>query len=263
MVLHSIEEFFISLLSTFSLMLFKRWYVFTFLASYLFIASLFWGLKRSLLFILVGYTIAWLSEASSIRNGFPYGYWEYHYEEMSGELMVWGVPIWDSISYTFLCFSGYIMALFLKTRSQTQIENPQIFYSWSTIFSGSACTTLLDIIIDPVAHRGSEWFLGDIYHYTNEGIYFGIPLSNFAGWLLVSFCILGCFRLLGGFKNISPKSGAIKLGVALYSGIFLFNWSIALYLQAWGLALASLAWGLLLIFLALRRSKQRPYNNIP
>lgn len=245
-----------SLIESFQFMIFKRWYVFTFLLAYLAVASYFWGIKRSLFFILIGYSLAWLSEASSIRNGFPYGLWEYHYDQMSGELLIWGVPFWDSLSYTFLCFAGYMMALFLRKRFHPDQKIETLCNSWRTIIGGAACTTLLDIVIDPVAHRGAEWFLGEIYHYSHPGIYFEVPLSNFAGWFLVSFCILASFRFLGFLKNLVPKVWSIELGVALFAGIFLFNWSMTLYLKAWGLALASACWGGLLLFLALPKKKK-------
>ncbi len=44
---------------------------------------------------------------------------------------------------------------------------------------------LLDVVIDPLAVRGDRWFLGRVFDYPSGGVYFGVPLSNFAGWLLV------------------------------------------------------------------------------
>ena len=38
----------------------------------------------------------------------------------------------------------------------------------------------IDGIIDPVALRGDCWGLGKTYGYAEPGIYFGVPLSNFA-----------------------------------------------------------------------------------
>jgi putative membrane protein len=35
--------------------------------------------------------------------------------------------------------------------------------------------TFSDVIIDPVALQGERWFLGKIYGYPHEVIYFGIP----------------------------------------------------------------------------------------
>jgi len=43
----------------------------------------------------------------------------------------------------------------------------------------------LDVVIDPLAVRGDRWFLGQVFTYAEPGIYFGVPCSNFAGWVIV------------------------------------------------------------------------------
>ena len=50
-----------------------RPYVFAFLAIYLAAAATHLGWRRTLLFLPLGYSLAWLSEYSSIHWGFPYG----------------------------------------------------------------------------------------------------------------------------------------------------------------------------------------------
>ncbi|HXY61765.1 MAG TPA: carotenoid biosynthesis protein, partial [Nitrospirota bacterium] len=70
-----------------------RPYVFVFLAVYLAGCSLHLGLKRALLFGIAGYAIAWLSEFSSIHNGFPYGHYYYLNGTMGKEIWVLGVPL--------------------------------------------------------------------------------------------------------------------------------------------------------------------------
>ena len=54
-----------------------------------------------------------------------------------------------------------------------------------------ALMTLLDVVIDPLAVRGERWFLGHLFTYPEGGLYFGVPLSNFAGWLLVGWVTVG------------------------------------------------------------------------
>ena len=59
------------------------------------------GARRTLLMTVVGYWIAWLSEFSSIHNGFPYGLYHYLRDPALEEVWVFGVPFFDSVSYTF------------------------------------------------------------------------------------------------------------------------------------------------------------------
>jgi hypothetical protein len=96
----------------------------------------------------------------------------------------------------------------------------------------------LDIIIDPLALRGYRWFLGQIYGYPEPGIYFGIPLSNFAGWLVVGIVMIA---LLHHLERWTPQAswlawgqkqfaGAAYLGAGLYLGVLLFNLSLTFYI---------------------------------
>ena len=90
-----------------------RPYVFVFLAVYLTIAILNMGLVRSIVFTVLAYTIAFLSEYSSTRIGFPYGFYEYIETTRGQELWISNVPFMDSLSYSFLAYVAYTMALFL------------------------------------------------------------------------------------------------------------------------------------------------------
>ena len=52
----------------------------------------------------------------------------------------------------------------------------------------------VDVVIDPVARLGDRWFLGKIFEYEVEGAYFGVPLSNFAGWMLTATLIVAAYQ---------------------------------------------------------------------
>ena len=84
-----------------------RPYVFAFLVAFLVIGTLNRGAARTLLLLVVGYAVAFASEWASIRYGFPYGHYVYLYEAMEGELILGGVPVWDSLSYSFLAYASY------------------------------------------------------------------------------------------------------------------------------------------------------------
>ncbi len=226
--------------------LIKRPYVFIFLLSYLSLALIKWRLPRVLLWLITGYAIAWLSEFSSIHNGFPYGEYHYIYNNMPGELMVFGVPFFDSLSYVFLCFAGFTMATTLFQNDAKQL-NTSIKSMIRLIFWGAFLTTAIDIIVDPVAKQGGRWFLGEIYYYAVDGAYFHVPLSNFGGWLLTTFCIIGInailWRLFPRFlKERSPFTLPIipYLYPLFYFSIILFNIAITIYIAEYTMACASI-----------------------
>jgi hypothetical protein len=60
----------------------------------------------------------------------------------------------------------------------------------------------LDVIIDPVALRGSRWFLGQIYGYPQPGVYFGVPISNFAGWFAMGFVLIWALQAIDRFMEM-------------------------------------------------------------
>lgn len=194
-----------------------------------------------------GYAIAWASEFSSINNGFPYGEYHYIYENMPGELMVFGVPFFDSLSYPFLIFAGFATAEYILT-GNSAIDWLRSHTSIKKAFVGALLTTSLDVIIDPAAKLGKQWFLGEIYYYTNDGGYFGVPLSNFGGWFLISFTVIA-FNILAwkAFpkalreRPIAPYRRQSIICPIFYISIALFNIAVTYWIGATELGFASTA----------------------
>jgi uncharacterized membrane protein len=221
-----------------------RPYVFAFLTIYLVAAASHLGWRTTLLFLPLGYTLAWLSEFSSIHWGFPYGDYFYLPSTLDRELWVFGVPFMDSLSYVFLAYCSYAMALFilspvLFSRNQILIlETRHLRRSPQTLVLGAFLFVLLDIIIDPVALKGDLWFLGQIYGYRQNGLYFGIPMSNFGGWLLVGLVMIAILQTLDALPSSEPGKppafaaipGTRLLGVLLYVCILLFNLVITFWI---------------------------------
>ncbi len=217
-----------------------RPYVFAFLAVYLVAGWSHLGWKKTLVHIPVGYALAWFSEYASIHWGFPYGDYFYIHKTVGKELWVLGVPFMDSLSYVFLSYCSYSLAVFLmspvavKSANLVCVETSQTRRSKSTLVLGAFLFVLLDVVIDPVALQGHKWFLGLIYGYRKRGFYFGIPMSNFAGWLLVGLVLTAALQILDriGAKEAedhlpeNPSSWLRLLGPVLYFSVLAFNIAI-------------------------------------
>lgn len=224
-----------------------RPYVFVFLLVYLLGCSLHLGVKRAFLFCVTGYLIAWLSEYSSIHIGIPYGDYYYIEHTKGKELWVLGVPFMDSLSYVFLAYASYSMALMVTSpimRSRGIVyflETKEIRGSLSTRIFGAIFFVYLDIIIDPVALLGDKWFLGQIYGYPHGGVYFGIPISNFIGWLAVGFILIYALQKLDSLLYRATDCSGYKLpwrymiGPGLYIGVMAFNLSVTFYIHEYSL----------------------------
>ncbi len=221
-----------------------RPYVFAFLAVYLVAASAQFGWKKTLVYLPLGYCLAWMSEFASIHWGFPYG--DYYYIDTTSrqELWVFGVPFMDSLSYVFLSYCSYSMAVFLLSpvyftaREFMVLETRRIRRSWKTLTLGAFLFVLLDVITDPVALQGYRWFLGQIYGYRHAGLYFGIPMSNFAGWLVVGVVMIAALQRLDRVSTLERGAGPLLeripcvhlFGPLLYVSVLIFNLSVTFWI---------------------------------
>lgn len=221
-----------------------RPYVFGFLLVYLLAGTAHVGFRRTLVHIPLGYALAWLSEYSSIHWGFPYGDYYYIPATVGRELWVFGVPFMDSLSYVFLSYCSYSTAIFLLSPVTIQagrflvLETRGLRRSWETWVLGAFLFVLLDIVLDPVTLQGHRWFLGQIYGYRVEGFYFGIPMSNFGGWLLVGFVLVGTLQLLDRVRGLEPRGVTILnrasamdlLGPLLYLSVLAFSLTVTFWI---------------------------------
>jgi putative membrane protein len=216
-----------------------RPYFAAFLLAYFLACSLHLGVKRALLFALAGYLVAWLSEYASIHVGIPYGRYYYIETTRLDELWVAGVPFMDSMSFVFLSYASYSVALMLlspaiRRRGIYVLETRQIRQSLGARLLGALFFVYLDIIIDPVSLRGSRWFLGQVYGYPEGGSYFGVPISNFIGWFLVGFLLIYTLQTIDrllhktGVKDLFGRTCPWRymLGPLLYASIIIFNLTV-------------------------------------
>jgi uncharacterized membrane protein len=216
-----------------------RPYVFVFFACYLFLAVTHLGWKRTALFTVLAYGVAFVCEWSSAvaATGFPFGLYYYIDRTSHRELWVAGVPFMDSLSFTFLSYVSWELAVTILGRVKASwrdvrvIDGDAVRGSWAVTLLAAFLMMYLDIIIDPVALRGDRWFLGKIYYYPDGGSYFGITLANFLGWYFVCFVILRLFLLLERLLKLDRAEARGKLDyrykalgpAGLYFGVLGFN----------------------------------------
>lgn len=222
-----------------------RPYVFVFFACYLFLAVTHLGWKRTALYTVLAYLVAFACEWSSAvaATGFPFGLYYYIAETRDRELWVAGVPFMDSLSFTFLSYVSWELAVMLVARVRVGhgevrvIDGERVRRSWPVSLLAAFLMTYLDVIIDPVALRGERWFLGKIYDYPGGGIYFGVTIANFLGWFFVCLAILRLFvwlepRVFKEERRMGAPAHPLKaLGaVGLYFGVLGFNLLITFWI---------------------------------
>ena len=189
-----------------------RPYVFVFLAVHLLAATLDLGSRRAISFTLWAWAVAFAAEYSSTRTGIPFGLYHYTGWTRGQELYLANVPFMDSLSFTFLAYASFALARLVTGRSGGA----------RVVCLSGLLMMLLDVVIDPLAVRGDRWFLGRIFYYPEDGFYFGVPLSNFLGWAVVGWVIVGGYS---AFVRPDPRPSGPRLlgGAGLYYGVLGFN----------------------------------------
>jgi hypothetical protein len=236
-----------------------RPYVFVFLAAFLFIAVVNFGVRTTLLFAALTYGVGLACEYSSVRNGFPFGLYHYVETTLGQEIWVLGVPLFDSISYTFLAFASYTVALLLCSPLYRRGWDLRVLDTWRIRRSprvwlmAALFMVMVDMVIDPLSVMGERWFLGRIFWYDPPGSHFGVPISNYLGWYLVAAVSVAIFQALDLQLNRTPLKplgvwaalpSRALLGPMLYAGIVGFGITMLFIIHA-----PEIGWASVFIFL--------------
>src|SRR5882724_12754739 len=196
-----------------------RPYVFAFFAVYVVAGVADLGWRRTLAFSASVWPVALVAELSSTRTGVPFGLYQYTGLTRGRELFIADVPFIDSLSFVFLAYA----ALCLVRAAFSGRAAPR----WVLAIATGVLMMALDVVIDPLAVRGDRWFLGPLFAYATPGPYFGVPLSNFAGWVIVGAVGAGVY-----LRVIPDDSGRRGWpGVALYYAVLGFNLTMTIQID--------------------------------
>lgn len=248
-----------------------RPYVFIFLAAFLFSAVKLIGWPRTWRFWLSSWATAFVCEFSSTRTGIPFGWYFYNGSTVGQELYFSNVPFMDSISFSFLLFASYCVALglLLPFDSSPRVEAAplrQVHFdmetrtSWAVYALTAFLFAFIDMVIDPVALRGDRWFLGKIYYYPDPGRHFGVPMANYVGWAVVGLVSLAIYfpldRRLPALSPLHPVTQRLLLGIGLYYGVLAFNLGVTFWIGESFLGMSGLLMHLpVLIILTIRLTR--------
>ena len=124
--------------------------------------------KTIIILLLAGF-LGFLSEIIGVKTGFPYG--EYFYTETLG-IKIFDVPI--------VLISSWIIITTFSLDILNSLHLNKFFFP--ILFS--ITSTTYDLLIDPLMSGPLNY-----WEWNNHGYYFGIPVSNFLGWIIVSAII--------------------------------------------------------------------------
>ena len=134
--------------------------------------ALGWGWPRAAGAAAAAFALGLAAEWAGIRTGFPFGGYRY-----TGLLRpaAGTVPLVVPLAWAAMGLPGYAVGATLS-RSRA-----------GRIAVGAVALTAWDLFLDPQMIRNGFW------RWAHPGPYQGVPLSNFAGWLLVSAAAMAMF----------------------------------------------------------------------
>ena len=174
----------------------------------LFALPLFWAVRwwlgwregTALVATLGAYAI--MLEASAIVTGFPYGH--FGYSDLLGYRIFGLVPWTVAFAWTPLILGAYAVAANLFANR------------YARVFATAVIVTMFDVVLDPGAVLLGFW------KYEGGDDFYGVPLSNFAGWLVSG--LIGAVLIEIQLERIQPL---LPTPVQLASSVIfiIFFWS--------------------------------------
>jgi putative membrane protein len=180
------------------------------------------GAVRGLVLITGLSLLSMAVEAIGVLTGLPYGWFAYSSE--IGTAVIGPVPWTVGFAYVPLLLGGCALA--------SRYAAGRSF--WVQVLLSSVLLVAADLVLDPGAALLGYWI------WAQPGLYYGIPASNFAGWLLTGavYSAITLFFARKGMPVAAASSYALIL--AFWTGVSLGAGMVVP--AAIGFALLCIAW---------------------
>ena len=165
-------------------------------------ASLRWNWRAALTLFIISFVVSLAFESFGVATGLIYG--PYHYTDKLGPKFLGLVPYLIPAAWFMMMYPSLVIAEQIAPRSD----------GWKrgliVAALGGFIMTAWDVVMDPMMVRGGHWV------WEVEGVYFGIPLQNYWGWWLTTFCVFLVNWLIASRNSEQAKVGDDRLAVLSY-----------------------------------------------
>ena len=181
-------------------------------------APSFWALgrwlgpKRAALVVVALGLFAFGLETVAILTGLPYGRFVYG-DKIGGKI---GVVPWT----VFFSWSPLVLGASALAARQVQPQgHAKVKGICPWLFRSVLCLLCFDAVLDPGAVQQKFW------HYEAGGFYYGVPLSNFLGWVVSGVLGTALFYWLDGQQSEVPIAlvASVTLILAFWTSVTLFT----------------------------------------
>jgi uncharacterized membrane protein len=184
-----------------------------------------YGIKGIATFLVVCLVVGNIFENSSILTGFPFGH--YHYTDVLG-VKLFLVPITIGGAYFGAGYLSWIVAHILLDRMSRPFDG---FAQWAIPVVASFLMASWDFMFDPRASTVDHYWI-----WETGGGFFGVPFTNYMGWLLTVFIFFALFSAYAarevrvgrsGDRQFSPSFWAQPIAMYSLLGVrFLLNYFV-------------------------------------
>ena len=167
-------------------------------------AGVFYGPREALVLFILCIAITFAMENIGAATGFPFG--NYHFVADAGLPRVGTIPIIVGPLWFGAGYFSWVVASILLDGSDRRLDRPLEFIALPVI--AAFVMTQWDLVMDrSVSTIGKAW----IWH--DGGVDFGVPLSNYLGWLLTSWLLFQAFAfyLRRQLPRLPPSGASRKL----------------------------------------------------
>ena len=156
-----------------------------------------YGLRGILIFAAICALVGNVIENIGVATGFPFGH--YYFVELMGPKL-FNVPILLGLAYIGMAYVSLTLAETASIRHETPLTTTRIF---AVSLLAAAIMTPWDLAQDPVwatVLHGWVWRDG--------GRWFGVPISNYCGWLATNFLIFLLFSFYLRYRPATSTSAS-------------------------------------------------------
>jgi len=148
-----------------------------------------------------------LFESVSLRTGFPFGH--YWFTELMGP-KIFDLPVLLVLAYMGMGYLSWVLGLIILECQNEPLSGRKVVL---VPVAASLIMTAWDVSMDPV------W--ADIDHawvWRDGGSYYGVPMSNFFGWMLTTYIFYQLFALyVRNRVSITSPTSHQRLAILFYA----------------------------------------------
>jgi uncharacterized membrane protein len=164
-------------------------------------AALFYGWRDALVLLAICLAITFAVENIGAATGFPFGH--YHFEVGSNLIHVGAIPIIVGPLWFGMGYISWIVAGTLLGGADRRLKGNIARIALPVV--AAFVMTQWDVVMDPPeATISKAW----IWH--DGGAHFGVPLSNYFGWLLTSWLFYQAFAIYLGRQRVASEAATAQ-----------------------------------------------------